>query len=72
MRVLVFVDQLEELFTLADDDERQRFIATLREQLLELIDEQHEPRGCGASRASDPGAEALREPVRRGRAGPHG
>jgi len=28
-RVLVFVDQLEELFTLADAAERQRFIATL-------------------------------------------
>jgi WD40 repeat protein len=29
-RVLVFVDQLEELFTLADAAERQRFIAALR------------------------------------------
>ncbi len=29
-RVLVFVDQLEELFTLASEEERQRFIATLR------------------------------------------
>ncbi len=28
-RVLVFVDQLEELFTLADEAEQQRFIATL-------------------------------------------
>jgi WD40 repeat protein len=29
-RVLVFIDQLEELFTLADAGERQRFIVTLR------------------------------------------
>jgi hypothetical protein len=29
-RVLVFLDQLEELFTLANAAERQRFIATLR------------------------------------------
>jgi WD40 repeat protein len=29
-RALVFVDQLEELFTLADAAERQRFVATLR------------------------------------------
>src|SRR5262249_9455104 len=29
-RVLVVIDQLEELFTLADGAERQRFIATLR------------------------------------------
>jgi len=29
-RVLVFIDQLEELFTLAGADERQRFIAVLR------------------------------------------
>jgi WD40 repeat protein len=29
-RVLVFIDQIEELFTLADVDERQRFISTLR------------------------------------------
>src|SRR5689334_10765590 len=28
-RALVFVDQLEELFTLASTDERQQFIATL-------------------------------------------